>query len=71
MTPEILRQLSFTPPLETTQENISNKLLELGARSWQTEQTSSAITEAFNLAAKSPADPIEAAPSASDEHEEL
>ena len=71
LTPEILRQLSFTPPVEATQENIANKLLELGARRWQTEQTSKVIAEAFSLAGKSPADPKEAAPSASDEHEEL
>lgn len=71
LTPEILRQLSFTPPLELTKENISNKLLELGARRWQTEQTSTVIAEAFNLAAKSPADQTAAAPTASDVHEEL
>lgn len=71
LTPEVLRQLSFTPPVDATKENIANKLLELGARRWQTEQTSSVIAEAFSLAAKSPTDPIEAAPSASDEHEEL
>lgn len=71
LTPEILRQLSFTPPAEITTEAISEKLLELGARRWQTQLSSVVIAEAFNLAAKSPADPIEAAPSASDEREEL
>lgn len=71
LTPELLRQLSFTPPIELTTETISQKLLELGARSWQTEQTSAVITDAFSLAAKSPADPLAVAPSASDEHKEL
>lgn len=71
LTPEILRQLSFTPPTELSSESISEKLHELGARSWQTQQTSVAITEAFSLAAISPTDPTETAPKASDEHEEL
>jgi ribonuclease D len=71
LTPEILRQVSFTPPPEITTERVSEKLVELGARSWQSQLTSAVITEAFNLAAKSPADSTEAALTASDEHEEL
>lgn len=71
LTPEILRQLSFTPPFELVPDAISKKLLELGARSWQTKQTSAVITEAFSLAEKSPAEPTVTGPTASDEHEEL
>jgi ribonuclease D len=71
LTPEILRQLSFTPPESITPETVAKQLRILGARSWQTEQTSAAIADAFSLAAKSPADPTTVAPSASDGHEEL
>lgn len=71
LSPDILRQLSFTPPPEITLETISSKLLELGARSWQKEQTAAVIAAAFSLAARSPADPTLAAPTASDAREEL
>jgi ribonuclease D len=71
LTPEILRQLSFTPPPELNPQVVSLQLRQLGARSWQSELTSVAIAEAFNLAEKAPADQLEAAPTLSDEHEEL
>jgi ribonuclease D len=71
LTPEILRQVSFTPPVELTPEAISRQLQQLGARSWQSLLTSVAIAEAFNLAEKVPVDQIEASPTASDGHEEL
>ncbi len=71
LTPDVLRQVSFTPPPDSTKDSISQKLLELGARSWQTQLTSAAIAEAFSLAEKAPADPIAVSPLASDEHEEL
>ena len=71
LTPEILRQVSFTPPVELTPEAISRQLQQLGARSWQSSLTSVAIAEAFNLAEKVPVDQIEASPTASDGHEEL
>jgi ribonuclease D len=71
LTPEILRQVSFTPPEELNPESIAQKLQQLGARSWQTQLTSGAITEAFSLAEKVPDDQTEAVPRASGEHEAL
>jgi ribonuclease D len=71
LTPEILRQVSFTPPEELNRETIAHKLQQLGARSWQTQLTSGAITEAFSLAEKAPDDQTEAVPRASGEHKAL
>jgi len=71
LTPEILRQLSFTPPTDLNSGTVSQKLQELGARSWQSSLTSAAIAEAFNLAETVPVDQIAASPKASGEHEAL
>jgi ribonuclease D len=71
LTPEILRQLSFTPPAELNLNSISQKMIELGARSWQTKLTSAAVVEAFNLAEKVPAGQTEVAPPGPDVHEAL
>ena len=71
LTPEILRQVSFSPPEPLSQELLASKLAELGARNWQVEQTSKAIEQAFTLAAKAPALTPETDLPASPEHEEL
>jgi ribonuclease D len=71
LTPEILRQVSFTPPERLNAETVAQKLQQLGARLWQTELTSEAIAKAFSLAEIAPADQTEAVPKASGEHEEL
>jgi ribonuclease D len=71
LTPEILRQVSFTPPVKLNPEAVSQQLQMLGARAWQSSLTSAVISEAFNLAEKAPVDQIEAYQTASDEHEEL
>lgn len=70
LTPEILRQLSFTPPTPITQQAVSEKLLEIGARNWQATETSTVIAEAFSLAEKSPEDQT-VIDQASDAREEL
>ena len=71
LTPEILRQVSFSPPEPLSQQLLASKLAELGARNWQVEQTSKAIEQAFTLAAKAPALTPETDLPASPEHEEL
>ena len=71
LTPEILRQVSFTPPVKLNPEAVSQQLQMLGARAWQSSLTSAVISEAFNLAEKALVDQIEAYQTASDEHEEL
>jgi ribonuclease D len=68
LTPEILRQLSFTPPESVRAATVAEQLRLLGARRWQAEQTSAAIADAFSLASRSPADPTTLDPSASDGH---
>ena len=71
LTPELLRQVSFTPPENLSSQTLSDKLTLLGARPWQVELTAGLIVEAFNLAEKAPADPSTANLPEPDEHEEL
>ena len=71
LTPEILRQVSFTPPENLSYETLSEKLDELGARNWQIELTAQLIVDAFILAKTAPVDQIAADLPALDEHEEL
>lgn len=71
LTPDLLRQLSFTPPAVINDESVSNALTMLGARSWQVQQTSGAIAEAFTLAKTAPESSTEASPLAPDEREAL
>jgi ribonuclease D len=71
LTPEFLRQVSFTPPENLSIQTLSDKLTQLGARPWQVELTAGLIVEAFNLAEKAPDDPSTANPQVPDEHEEL
>ncbi|CAB4634664.1 unannotated protein [freshwater metagenome] len=71
LSPDTLRQLSFSPPENLTEDGVAIKLMELGARPWQVNQTASAIAAAFSLAEKSPAASPAADPQESDEREEL
>lgn len=71
LTPELLRQVSFTPPENLTVQTLSEKLTQLGARPWQIELTAGLIVEAFNLAETAPADPSTVNLPEPDEHEEL
>ena len=71
LTPEILRQVSFTPPENLLRETLAERLHELGARNWQVELAAQLIVDAFILAKTAPVDQIAADLPASDEHEEL
>ena len=71
LTPELLRQVSFTPPENLTVQTLSEKLTQLGARPWQIELTAGLIVEAFNLAETAPADPSTVNLPEPGEHEEL
>ena len=71
LTPELLRQVSFSPPENLTVQGLSEKLKHLGARQWQVELTAGLILEAFSLAETAPADPSTVNPPEPDEHEEL
>ena len=71
LTPELLRQVSFTPPENLTVQALSEKLIQLGARPWQIELTAGLIVDAFNLAETAPADPSSVDLPEPDEHEEL
>ena len=71
LSPEILRQVSFTPPVSLSRDTLGEKMRELGARKWQVEFTAQLIVDAFILAKTAPVDQTAADLPASDEHEEL
>jgi len=71
LSPEILRQVSFTPPVSLSRATLGEKMRELGARNWQVELTAQLIVDAFILAKTAPVDQTAADLPASDEHEEL
>ena len=71
LSPEILRQVSFTPPVSLSRDTLGEKMRELGARNWQVELTAQLIVDAFILAKTAPVDQTAADLPASDEHEEL
>jgi ribonuclease D len=71
LTPEILRQISFTPPIELSIENISTQLVQLGARNWQVQQTAEPIKDAFILAKTAPQTQKDSDLQEPGEHEEL
>ena len=71
LSPEILRQVSFTPPVSLSKDTLGEKMRELGARKWQVELTAQLIVDAFILAKTAPVDQTAADLPASDEHEEL
>jgi ribonuclease D len=70
LTPEFLRQVSYSPPENLSHQTLSDKLIQLGARPWQVELTAGLIVEAFNLAEKAPAGPSTENLPEPDEHEE-
>lgn len=47
LTPDTLRRIAWRPPARIDPESITAKLVELGARPWQVEQTAPIITVAF------------------------
>lgn len=47
LTPELLRRLAWSPPLEPTEAAIAERLAELGARPWQCVLTAPIIARAF------------------------
>ncbi|CAL4859709.1 ribonuclease D [Microbacterium sp. MM2322] len=47
LTPDLLRRVAWNPPAEVDAPSISEALRELGARSWQIEQTAQLIAAAF------------------------
>ena len=47
LTPEILRQICFTPPEPSTAAEIRSKLVEYGARDWQIDLTAELISVAI------------------------
>lgn len=48
LTPDILRQICFTPPEPSTAAEIGIKLIEFGARTWQVNLTAELISAAIN-----------------------
>lgn len=52
LTPDTLRQLCFTPPVENSPLAICNSLAAMGARNWQIQLVADTITEAFSQAAQ-------------------
>jgi ribonuclease D len=47
LSPEILRRLCWQPPAETTEAAYANRMLELGARPWQTVLTAPVLASLF------------------------
>ena len=54
LTPELLRRVAWTPPVEISTETISSALRDLGARPWQLDATAQVIAQAFVEASQSP-----------------
>ncbi len=48
LTPDILRQVCFSPPDPATADSVRDVLLGFGARNWQAELTAESIAEAIN-----------------------
>jgi ribonuclease D len=47
LTPDILRQVCFSPPEPATADSVRSMLLEFGARKWQADLTAELITESI------------------------
>ncbi|AZS43779.1 Ribonuclease D [Microbacterium oleivorans] len=47
LTPDLLRRVAWSPPAEIDAASVGEALRELGARSWQVEQTAQVIAAAF------------------------
>lgn len=61
LTPEVLRQLAWEPPEQLTEEQVRSALEQAGARPWQCDVTTQAITVAFVEASQSDPDAENAA----------
>jgi len=61
LTPELLRRVAWQPPEPASAEGIADELRELGARSWQIEQTAQLISDAFVASLQDAGDGSEAA----------
>ncbi|WP_020097333.1 ribonuclease D [Microbacterium sp. 11MF] len=61
LTPDLLRRVAWNPPAEITAESVGEALLNLGARTWQIEQTAQVIAAAFVDSVQSPDEPSEPA----------
>lgn len=59
LTPDVLRRLAWNPPTETDAASVATALAELGARSWQIEQTAQVIADAFVHSVQEASDPSE------------
>lgn len=71
LTPDYLRNVSFTPPEDLSEKSITDRLGQLGARRWQQELCSTKIFEAFSLAEQSPDEAVDPNLPEPDEHEAL
>ncbi|MFL0566528.1 ribonuclease D [Microbacterium sp. 179-I 1D1 NHS] len=54
LTPDLLRRVAWNPPTEITAESVGQALIDLGARTWQIEQTAQVIAAAFVDSVQSP-----------------
>lgn len=54
LTPDLLRRVAWNPPTEITTESVGQALIDLGARTWQIEQTAQVIAAAFVDSVQSP-----------------
>src|SRR5665811_1555358 len=48
LSPDSLRRMLWTPPVEPTLESISETLLKLGARQWQIDSAGPIVEQAIN-----------------------
>jgi ribonuclease D len=62
LTPDVLRQVSFTPPESSAPDAVRQILISLGARSWQANLTAELIVEAFSQSLVLVTDSKESAP---------
>ncbi|NQX27524.1 ribonuclease D [Microbacteriaceae bacterium VKM Ac-2854] len=65
LTPELLRRLSWSPPIPIEPSTVAAALIEQGARSWQVDATAVAIAEAF-IAGPVETEPTESEPAESE-----
>ncbi len=57
LTPDLLRQICFSPPEDLSEVAVSRNLLDLGARNWQVKLVASVIADAFHLSLQVDSDP--------------
>ena len=61
LTPELLRRVSWEPPVPATPQSIGDALTALGARPWQLAETTQIIADAFVASLQDDQEPSEAA----------